>query len=556
MAPDAAQGWLPNGGAARLTPAVDGMTGTSLTTNHLMTSTAIGTDSGAGLALDELSLDRRRLAAMAGEDAPVDDRVGDIVVEETLPVAEAVLPAVTRQSLGAGAILTDCIGLVVAAVGVALLQSVLTKKVHGVGGHVTLLADLGRLMLCLPVLATALSVSRVRWPIGATVGRHLHRVAPPMAAGGMICMLTWRLAQLAGVVHQVPFDAVVMLCVFGITTVSVARFVNHAPPRREGRRVHRVVIVGSGVVADRVSRQLTASDDAWVVGLVDDDPIDPTRCVGKLRELADVVSREGVDHVIVAFTSAPNEDVLEALRPLQGRVPITVVPRLFEMLPASATVHDLGSGLPAISIAPAVFGLWPAFAKRAVDIVGAGLGLVVLSPLLLATAIAVRMSSPGPVMFRQTRIGRDGREFAMVKFRSMHHQPSSTHPSMGDGEVVAGPFPKLKDDPRVTRVGRVIRRCSIDELPQLWNVLCGQMSLVGPRPFVPDDAAWIDGWAVSRYSVRPGITGLWQVSGRNDLTFDDMCRLDQLYVSSWSIGLDVQILFRTLGVVVRRHGAY
>lgn len=556
MAPDAAQGWLPNGLAAGLSPVVDGVNGAAFTDAgtralaepHAFVSAVIDADRG----VDVFGIDDMRVDDLRDEDLLV---AGGLADEAVLPTSDTVLPPAARQSLGAGAILTDSVGLVIAAVGVALLQSAATKRIDGIGGHITLLADLGRLMLCLPVLATALSVSRVRWPIGATMGRHLHRVAPPMAAGGMICLATWRLAQLAGVVHQMPFDAVVMLCIFGMTTVSVARFVNHAPPRREGRRAHRVVIVGSGTVADRVSRQLTASDDAEVVGLVDDDPVDPMRCIGKLRELADVVSREGVDHVVVAFSRSPSEDVIEALRPLQGRLPITVVPRLFEMLPPSASVHDLGSGLPAISIAPAVLGWWPSFAKRAVDIVGAGVGLVLISPLLLATAVAVRLSSPGPVMFRQVRIGRDGREFAMLKFRSMYHHPVS-HPSMGDGEVVAGPFPKLKDDPRVTRVGRVIRRLSIDELPQLWNVLRGQMSLVGPRPFVPDDSAWIDGWAVRRYSVRPGITGLWQVSGRNDLTFDDMCRLDQIYVSSWSIGLDVQILFRTLNAVARRHGAY
>ena len=119
-----------------------------------------------------------------------------------------------------------------------------------------------------------------------------------------------------------------------------------------------------------------------------------------------------------------------------------------------------------------------------------------------------------------------------------------------------GPFPKLKDDPRVTSVGRILRRTSLDELPQLWNVVRGEMSLVGPRPFVPDDAVWITDWAQRRYSVRPGITGLWQVSGRNNLTFDEMCRLDSLYVSCWSAGLDIRILVRTLRAVLARSGAY
>jgi lipopolysaccharide/colanic/teichoic acid biosynthesis glycosyltransferase len=159
-------------------------------------------------------------------------------------------------------------------------------------------------------------------------------------------------------------------------------------------------------------------------------------------------------------------------------------------------------------------------------------------------------------MLHQTRVGRDGRAFAMLKFRSMVENPPEWDPKELQLDPVVGPFPKLKNDPRVTPVGRVIRRTSIDELPQLWNVLRGQMSLVGPRPFIPEDAAWIDGWAEQRYSVRPGMTGLWQVSGRNDLLFEDMCRLDHLYVSSWSLGLDMRIFLQTLRAVTQGRGAY
>jgi lipopolysaccharide/colanic/teichoic acid biosynthesis glycosyltransferase len=209
-----------------------------------------------------------------------------------------------------------------------------------------------------------------------------------------------------------------------------------------------------------------------------------------------------------------------------------------------------------VSVPSRVFGRWPASAKRFIDIVGSGVALLLLSPVLITVAGVVRLTSAGPVILRQERVGRGGQVFSMLKFRTMVVHVVDGHPADLAGDATNGPFPKLKDDPRITRVGRVLRRASIDELPQLWNVLVGQMSLVGPRPFVLDDAAVIGGWALRRYAVRPGITGLWQVSGRNDLTYDEMCRLDHLYVSCWSLGMDLRVLLRTLRAVSGSHGAY
>jgi len=293
-----------------------------------------------------------------------------------------------------------------------------------------------------------------------------------------------------------------------------------------------------------------------VIGFVDDDPKDPAGCLGKLHDLVFVCERESVDHVLVAFSRSPPEDIIGALRPLQGRVAITVVPRLFDVLPASANLHDLGSGLTGISVAPVSFGWGSRVAKRTIDLVGAILALLLLSPVLLTLALAIKATSRGPVLFRQMRVGKKSQAFSMLKFRSMIVEHSVPHPSSAGAEAATGPFLKLKDDPRVTSVGRFLRRTSLDELPQLWNVVRGEMSLVGPRPFVPDDDVWITDWAQRRYSVRPGITGLWQVSGRNNLTFEEMCRLDSLYVSCWSAGLDIRILLRTLRAIAGGAGAY
>jgi lipopolysaccharide/colanic/teichoic acid biosynthesis glycosyltransferase len=205
---------------------------------------------------------------------------------------------------------------------------------------------------------------------------------------------------------------------------------------------------------------------------------------------------------------------------------------------------------------------WPAGVKRAVDVVGA-LGLGILSaPLWLATAVAVRLDSPGPVLYRAERVGRDGRTFTEFKFRSMIHGGDDAIHRQAvvaamQGRSDGGPTNALKfgHDPRVTRVGRVIRRWSIDELPQLLNVVRGEMSLVGPRPEVPYAVEHYQPWHHRRFAVTPGITGLWQVSGRSTLTQLEMLELDVRYADTWSLGADLRILVATVGLVARRVGA-
>lgn len=449
----------------------------------------------------------------------------------------------------------DTLALVVAAL---LAAATIAVVHHGTGlgpNPVQLSGILLRLLATVPILALGLSTARTRWSLHPTPGRVVYAVAPALAAGGLTALTLWAVASGVGIVpHPVTTNALLLLCAFGLGTVTAARVATHAMPWRATHRPRRVVIVGSGMVAGRVASQLRSTDGIEVVGFVDDDPLDPAGWCGRLPDLATVVQRRAVDHVVVAFSRSSTEDILEAIRPVQGRVPITVVPRLFDVLPASAAVHDIGSGLTGISVAPAALSRGARLAKRTIDVAGAAGALLVLSPLLALVALAIKLTSPGPVLFRQDRIGRNGEQFAIVKFRSMVTDAEQV--GGADGVAAVGPFPKLKEDPRVTRVGRFIRSTSIDELPQLLNVLRGDMSLVGPRPFVPDESATIAGWAQRRYRVRPGITGLWQVSGRNDLTFDEMCRLDSMYVSSWCIALDLKILVRTLRAVASRSGAY
>jgi lipopolysaccharide/colanic/teichoic acid biosynthesis glycosyltransferase len=194
--------------------------------------------------------------------------------------------------------------------------------------------------------------------------------------------------------------------------------------------------------------------------------------------------------------------------------------------------------------------------KRAIDIAGAAVGLLALAPLLAVVALAVRLGSPGPVLFSQPRVGRGNEVFRMLKFRTMVVEAESLKPALAErNEMAGGRMFKMRDDPRVTRVGRFLRRASLDELPQLWNVLRGEMSLVGPRPLVPDEDGHVLGWHRARLDLMPGLTGPWQVMGRNQIPFDEMVKLDYLYVTEWSLWNDLKLILRTLPVMLRRQGA-
>ncbi|HLZ70658.1 MAG TPA: sugar transferase [Dehalococcoidia bacterium] len=199
---------------------------------------------------------------------------------------------------------------------------------------------------------------------------------------------------------------------------------------------------------------------------------------------------------------------------------------------------------------------WQRPAKRAMDVVGASILLIVLAPLLLAIALAIKLDSRGPILFRQTRLGKDGRFFSFLKFRSMVADAEARQAELDALNEADGPIFKMKHDPRLTRVGRFIRKTSLDELPQLWNVLRGEMSLVGPRPPVPKEAARYEAWQHGRLAVKPGMTGLWQVSGRSNVRFSEMVKLDFQYIERWSLWLDLKILLLTVVAVIRTDGAY
>ena len=196
-------------------------------------------------------------------------------------------------------------------------------------------------------------------------------------------------------------------------------------------------------------------------------------------------------------------------------------------------------------------------AKRVVDVVGASVLILLVSPVLGMLALAIRLTSRGPAVYRSVRVGRDGREFVVYKLRTMYRDADSRKDDLrGHNQVIGGVLFKIRNDPRVTPVGRILRRCSLDELPQLFNVFGGSMSLVGPRPPLPDEVRRYTPEVHRRLLVKPGLTGLWQVSGRSDLSWDESVRLDLLYVENWSLKLDLIIIARTISAVVQSRGAY
>jgi len=229
-----------------------------------------------------------------------------------------------------------------------------------------------------------------------------------------------------------------------------------------------------------------------------------------------------------------------------------VLPDLGDLLPRRVEVQHM-AGRPYIGFAPVAK---VSLLKRALDLLASSLGLLAMGPLLAIIAVAVKLDSPGPVFYRQQRVGRDGRRFWMYKFRTMYQDADRCQEELWAQSEASGPLFKMRDDPRVTRVGRVLRCLSLDEFPQLFNVLRGEMSLVGPRPPVPGEVEQYDDWHHGRLRAVPGMTGLWQVSGRSAVSFHDMVRLDLQYIRNWSLSLDLSILLRTIPAVLASRGAY
>jgi exopolysaccharide biosynthesis polyprenyl glycosylphosphotransferase len=325
----------------------------------------------------------------------------------------------------------------------------------------------------------------------------------------------------------------------------------------------RCLIVGSGSVAEVMARKLAGHPEYGMdlIGFIDGEkglrrkrPATALPMLGDVAHFTDICREHGIERVVVAFSAVSNDETLEIIRAAKrAQIKITIVPRLFEVIGHSVVVDEV-EGMTVLSLRGLSRARSSLLLKRAIDVVGAGLGLILLSPVLLAIALAIKLDSRGPVFFRQRRTGRHA-DFGMMKFRTMVVGADKMKADLLHLNEATGPMFKIERDPRITSVGRFLRKTSLDELPQLWNVLRGEMSLVGPRPLIPDEDDHVIGWHRTRLELTPGLTGPWQVAGRTAVPFEEMVKMDYLYVAEWSLWNDIRLLLRTMPVVLLGRGA-
>ncbi|MGI5835866.1 MAG: sugar transferase [Chloroflexota bacterium] len=359
-----------------------------------------------------------------------------------------------------------------------------------------------------------------------------------------------------------------MVWFLSILSVGSSRFVLRRVVRRlrsKGFLATPTVIVGANGEGQALAEQFLADPGSGisVVGFVDETlpfgskVAGQLAVLGRLGDLEDVIRDQGVSEVVVSTTALPREQLIDLYQRL-GRfdgVTIRLSSGLFEILTTGVRVQEI-SCVPLMTPQRVRITGVDAALKTVLDYIGAFMGLLLLSPLLLAVALLVRLDSPGPVFHRRRVLGREGKPFDAFKFRTMVADADRLLASNPDLRAAFESGFKLKDDPRVTRIGRLLRRTSLDELPQLFNVLRGEMSLVGPRMIAPDEALRYGKWQLNLLTVKPGITGPWQIRGRNDIPYDERVRLSMHYIRNYTIWLDLEILLRTVPAVLRAKGAY
>jgi exopolysaccharide biosynthesis polyprenyl glycosylphosphotransferase len=353
---------------------------------------------------------------------------------------------------------------------------------------------------------------------------------------------------------------------------------------RRGINIRRALVVGAGVAGQRIMKDILERRELGyeLAGYVsdEDDPAEkdwqvPVRSMlgtrngngngnthapnklGVVKDVRRIIGRQDLHEVIVALPANRHAQILGIIDGCrESGVDFKLVPDLFEMRFNEVRIDAL-NGVPLIGVKEVALQGFNLVVKRALDILLAMGGLIVASPLLLVSAVMVKATSPGPVIFRQQRVGRGGRTFTCYKFRTMHRDAEQRLEEIKHlNEMGGGVTFKMRDDPRLTNVGRFLRRTSVDELPQMINIFKGEMSWVGPRPPTPKEVEQYSEWHRKRLDVTPGLTGLWQVSGRSELSFDEMVKLDIYYAENWSLAMDMMIILRTIPAVLRREGAF
>jgi exopolysaccharide biosynthesis polyprenyl glycosylphosphotransferase len=357
----------------------------------------------------------------------------------------------------------------------------------------------------------------------------------------------------------------VILTIIGLTIWRlVIREIKHQL-RRRGIGIENAIIVGAEELGMSVLRTIVSRPDLGykAIGFLDDDPTlnstDLGRVValGAIRNLENVLQNYTVDMVIVTLPWERHGDIVNIVKLCeQYGVAVRIAPDLFQLNLAQMEIEFLG-GIPIMGTQKRVrFNPANHLIKRAIDLILVTLAMPIVLPIIGLIALAIRLDTPGFPFFGQERVGMNGKRFKIIKFRSMVQNAEAMWDNVLKGTNEDLRRPKIIDDPRVTRVGRFLRRTSLDELPNIFNVLKGDMSLIGPRPQVVREVELYAPWQYQRLKVRPGMTGLWQVSGRSEVPFDEMCLMDIYYIENWSLTLDLQILLQTAPRVLLRIGAY
>jgi exopolysaccharide biosynthesis polyprenyl glycosylphosphotransferase len=365
----------------------------------------------------------------------------------------------------------------------------------------------------------------------------------------------------------IDFHRLLWFWAVAVWAIPLARVTVRSAARRHVSYQQNTVIVGAGDVGQLVAKKLLQHPEYGInlLGFVDRQPkarradLEQLKLLGPPERLPAIIRLLDVERIVIAFSGDSHEETVDLIRELKDLdVQIDIVPRFFDVVAPGMQVHSV-EGLPLLGMPSLRLARSSRLLKRTMDFTLAAASLLCLAPLMALVALAIKLDSRGPVFFRQVRMGFGGRTFRIWKFRTMSVDAEERKAEVihlnkhlaGDSRMF-----KIPDDPRITRVGGFLRRTSLDELPQLFNVLVGQMSLVGPRPLILDEDQHVQDWARKRLDLKPGMTGLWQVLGRSEIPFEEMVKLDYMYVTGWSVKTDLQLIARTIPVAFgRRKGA-
>lgn len=468
-------------------------------------------------------------------------------------------PARWRLRLGRFLVLTDALVIGLSSWGSYLLRDLLGR----IGVVEPFQDEVAVALAVLPLWLGVLYLTGSYEPHHLYSGRESVRRFAAGAVGGLLLLAfvsyAWRL-ELSRVYVSTLFVSVFVLGL--LARLGVRGYLHRQ--RARGRFIQNAIVVGTDRDALEAAQAMQRTTIAGyrVVGFVDDDrdigePVtDGTHVIGRTDEILGLAYRYRAGLVVVSPSGVRPGTLREVTLTLEGSpVDLAVAPSLFQVVTQRVTVEAVDN-VPMLHVSQIRLEGSRAAVKRTVDVLVAAVLLVLTAPVFIVSALAIRLESSGPVFFRQARVGKDGCRFTMLKFRTMVEDAEHRLEQVLALNEARGHFFKIAQDPRVTGVGRVLRRWSIDELPQLINVLRGDMSLVGPRPPLPREVENYEPWHLRRLRVRPGLTGVWQVSGRADVPFEEAVRMDLFYIENWSLGYDLVIIARTLGAILRRTGAY